>query len=302
MLKLTNKQISFIIDLSLVFAFVLFHITNTAHFKDDAYKITQAAAKPIDSKQLEKTSGAKMKPDQTTLQDVSGKLQPLKLSQVQSVPILYYHSIAVRLGNEVCMSPNKFQQQMTYLSEHGYHVISMDELYQGLYNSKPFPSKPVVITFDDGYSDNFTNAYPIMQKYGFAATVFVISSYINESAALSAEQLKKLQNARWIIGEHTENHTDLTKLSSTQVVAELQRSRKAIEAITGKPLNYFAYPYGEYNTQVMNEVQKVGYSLAFTTDRGWVSKKSNPLAMHRVYCYASMSMDEFVRRVSNPNY
>lgn len=224
------------------------------------------------------------------------------LAKVQSVPVLYYHSIAVQAGNELRMPPDKFQKQMSYLSKHGYHVISMDELYQCLYDGKTFPSKPVVISFDDGYSDNFTNAFPIMQKYGYTATVFMISSYINESAALSAEQLKALQNAGWIIGGHTENHTDLTKVSSTQVVSELQHSRKTIEAITGKPLKYFAYPYGGYDTPAMNEVRNDGYSLAFSTVRGWASKNFNPLAVPRVYCYASMSMDEFARRISNSNY
>lgn len=223
-------------------------------------------------------------------------------SRVQSIPVLYYHSIAEEAGNDLRVPPEKFQQQMNYLSQHDYHVISLDKLYQGLYDHKTLPSKSIVITFDDGYLDNYTNAFPIMQKYGFTGTVFVISSYINNSGALSAEQLKVLQNAGWIIGGHTVKHTDLTKVSHNEAINELQQSRKTIEAITGKPLQYFAYPYGGYNSQVMNEVQNDGYSLAFTTDRGWASVNSNPLEIHRVYCYAGMNLDEFVRRITNPNY
>lgn len=229
--------------------------------------------------------------------------QPISAPQkVTKIPILYYHSIMVEPGNELRMPPEQFNEQMAYLSTHGYYVLTPDELYNDLYDNGTLPDKPILITFDDGYEDNNTNALPILKKYNFTATVFMVSSYINRKGFLTSDELKELQSAGWTIGGHTVNHLDFSKVDSNTVNNELKNSKITLENMLGKQVKYFCYPFGGYNSNVITQVKQSGYSLGFTTERGWVSKVSNPYLLNRVYCYANMGMNEFIKRITNPNY
>lgn len=219
-----------------------------------------------------------------------------------AVPILYYHSIAVESGNELRMPPEEFEEQMRYLSQNGYHVITLDQLYNAFYNNGSLPAKPIVITFDDGYSDNFTNAFPIMRKYNFPGTVFMVSGYIDGEGFLTSDQLLQLQAAGWTIGGHSQNHENLSKVSDEIAAQELKNSRAALESLLGRPLKYIAYPFGGFNTSIMELAQTDGYLAGFTTVRGWASPESNPYALQRIYCYANMGITEFERRITNPEY
>lgn len=219
--------------------------------------------------------------------------------KVTEVPILYYHSIMVEPGNELRMPPEQFNEQMMYLSSQGYNVLTPNDLYNDLYGNGTIPNKPILITFDDGYEDNYTNALPILKKYNFTATVFMVSSFVNGNGFLSADQLKELQSAGWTIGGHTVNHTDLSKVDTNTVKAELDNSKKTLENMLGTKVNYFCYPFGGYSFSVVSQVKQSGYLMAFTTKSGWVSKSSNPYLLNRVYCYANMGMKEFIRRITN---
>lgn len=221
---------------------------------------------------------------------------------VKAVPVLYYHSVLVQAGNPLRMPPAQFEEQMAYLAGHGYHDITPQQLEKFLQGQGLLPSKPFLITFDDGYTDNYTNALPILRKYGFTALVFMVSSYVDGSGYLSSRQLQGLIAAGWSIGGHTVHHLDLTKLAPAEQAKELEDSKKFLRGITGQPVLYFAYPYGGYNPEVIGQLQKAGYRLAFTTERGWAVRGSDPFLIHRVYCYADMGMKEFKRRIENPNY
>lgn len=223
-------------------------------------------------------------------------------SSAASVPVLYYHSILYEAGNELRMPPEQFAEQMKYLADHGYHVITLDQLYNAFYGKSTLPDKPVVITFDDGYRDNFTNAFPVMQKYHFPGTVFMVSSYIGGDGFLTADQLKQLQAAGWTIGGHTENHVNLGAASRSVIATELTHSRRTLENLLGRSLKYIAYPYGGYNADAVAMVQDDGYLMAFTTERGWTSAGLNRFLLPRVYCYANMGIQEFARRITNPAY
>ncbi|KLU58716.1 poly-beta-1,6-N-acetyl-D-glucosamine N-deacetylase precursor [Peptococcaceae bacterium CEB3] len=221
---------------------------------------------------------------------------------VKAVPVLYYHSVLVQAGNPLRMPPAQFEEQMAYLASHGYHDITPQQLEEFLHGQGLLPSKPFMITFDDGYTDNYTNAMPILRKYGFTALVFMVSSYVDGTGYLSSRQLQGLVAAGWSIGGHTVHHLDLTKLAPAEQAKELEDSKKFLEKITGQPVLYFAYPYGGYDREVIGQLQKAGYQLAFTTERGWAARGSDPFLIHRVYCYADMGMKEFKRRLENPNY
>lgn len=221
---------------------------------------------------------------------------------ISALPVLYYHSVNVEQDNELCMPPNQLREQMNYLKEHGYQTISPAQMASFLKGEGTLPEHPVLITFDDGYANNYTDAYPILQEFGFTATVFMISGALDSSGFLSTRQIQELSTNGWTIGGHTKNHEHLPQLDAARQAQEMRDSKAVLEQKLGRPVSVFAYPYGEYNAQVKKAVQDDGYALAFTTERGWVKQGADPLLLHRVYCYAHMGLQEFQRRIQNPNY
>jgi len=227
---------------------------------------------------------------------------PSSVEGAQAVPILYYHSVKLENGNELRMPPEEFEAQMAYLQDKGFHSISLDQLYQASYKGGTLPEKPFVITFDDGYVDNYTTAYPILKKYGFTATVFMVTSYINGAAFMTWPQLKELVANGWKIEGHTATHPFLTKIDPSNVISELRPPKELLEKELGQPVNILAYPSGDLNDRVVQAVKDAGYLMAVGTSRGWADDKADAYHVHRVYCFASMGMNEFTRRVQNPNY
>lgn len=225
-----------------------------------------------------------------------------KVNKDLSIPILYYHSIKSVPKNELCMSPDKFEKQIAYLSLHGYHSVTLTQLYDFFNNNGQLPEKPIVITFDDGYKDNYTTAFPILKKFSFTATVFVITSNVGHSENLSWSQLKDLAHNGWLVESHTVSHYDITKLDSTKLAQELKDSKTSIEKQLGTRVDFFAYPIGRFDEKVEKAVKSAGYLMAFTTQRGWANQAIDPLLIHRVYCFASMGIAEFGQRARNPKY
>jgi len=235
-------------------------------------------------------------------QSSNNLLKPSSAQIAQGVPILYYHSILQQSGNELRMPPEQFEAQMNYLQDKGYQSVSLEQLYKAMYKNGTLPEKPFVITFDDGYVDNYTTAFPILAKHGFTATVFMVTSYIDGPAFMSLPQLKDLVAKGWEVEGHTIDHPYLTKIDPATVLSELTASKKSLEHELGNPVNFFAYPYGDLNSNVAQAVKESGYLMAVTTERGWADGKTDAWHLHRIYCYASMGMNEFTRRMQNPNY
>jgi len=237
-----------------------------------------------------------------TLNESSNTTSSSSLQKPLEVPVLYYHSVMLEKGNEVRMPPDQFEAQMTYMRDHGYESVTLDQLYQAFYKGGVLPVKPFVITFDDGYEDNYTVAFPILKKHGFTATVFMVSSYINGEGFLSRSQLKELTANGWEIEGHTVNHPYLSQMDKSAMLNELKNSKELIEKELGQPVNYFAYPYGDLNADVAQAVKDTGYLMAFTTDRGWADLNLDEWHLQRVYCFANMGLNEFSRRLQDPKY
>jgi len=225
----------------------------------------------------------------------------LHVNRDLSIPVLYYHSVSTVPKNEICMPPSEFEKQMAYLSEQGYHTVSVTQIYDFFTGKGTLPDKPIAITFDDGYKDNYTNAFPTMKKYGFTGTIFVIAENIGSNNILTWDDLKALIKEGWQIGGHSMTHVDLTKLDSPKLTEEVKNSKLSLEKKL-EPIKSFCYPFGAYNAKVEKAVQDAGYLIGFTTDRGWADRKTDLLLQHRIYCFASMGMKEFEKRLQNPNY
>lgn len=227
---------------------------------------------------------------------------PLKYND-SSVPVLMYHSIDYEKGNELRVPKEKFKEQMQYLKDNGYTTLTFDELYSFLVNNKPIPEKSVVITFDDGYEDNYSNAYPILKEFGFNATIFIITNAIdNEKAFLTSTQLKEMEQNGIDIESHTLAHDELNKLPYDKQVETLKGAKEFIEKKLNKKVKYIAYPFGKWNNDTIKALKETGYDMAFTTVGGWSNKSQGIYTLRRVYISANYDMNEFKRRLTNSKY
>lgn len=227
---------------------------------------------------------------------------PEKAALGSGLPILYYHSIEQEAGNPLRIPPEQFEAQMKYLSDEGYETIKLSDLPSYFSGAKAMPPKPVIITFDDGYADNYTNAYPIMQKYGFTGTVFMVAEYLDGDGYLTTSQLQEMLAAGWEVGGHTVTHPHLGELERPELEYELSYGKLLLEQKLGYEVKSFAYPYGEYTAEVVRMVEEAGYDSGVTINRGWARPEHSPLLWSRVYCYADMGMEEFIKRVTRPDY
>lgn len=215
----------------------------------------------------------------------------------RGVPVLYYHSIDDSEANEVILSKENLRRQLTYIKDSGYTTLTMSELNDYIKNNKEIPEKSIVITFDDGYMDNYTNAFPILKELNMKATIFVISSGIDDGYYMSKEQLKELSNYGIDIESHTKTHCHLNTLSYEEQLKELKESKETLEAIIGKEIISVAYPYGDYDENSIKAAQDAGYSLAFTTDKGYAKREATSLKLNRIYVSSANTFEQFKERL-----
>lgn len=207
----------------------------------------------------------------------------LWLTPRYTVPILTYHSINDKEGSHF-VSPKNFTKQMEYIKKKGYQVITLDELVESIKNKKKPKRNRVVITFDDGYYDNFEYAYPVLKKLGFPATVFLVSDYMgNDIRFLNWDQVRIMSKDNISFGAHTKTHFYLGFFKDERIAfEEITGSKKKIEQEAGMPADYFCYPTGGFNDSVKEIVKGAGYKGACTTNRGFVDFNNDVYELKRV--------------------
>lgn len=230
------------------------------------------------------------------------------------IPILMYHKVSPdpRSGGlGLRVPPRNFEIQMKLLSNLGYQSVNLDDVVAYLRDGGPLPDKPVVITFDDGYRDNFYWARPILQKYGFRATIFLVSDQIGKTNAwdesrgfprnslLREEEIRTMLGEGFQFGSHSKTHLRLTGLEESKAREQITGSRVALETTLGIPVNYFCYPYGKYNKAVVNIVRESGYTAALTTAQGQVRKGDNIFALKRIRITGQYNKRDFLRLLND---
>lgn len=216
------------------------------------------------------------------------------------VPVLYYHYVgnnpnaADLQRNALSISPDKFEQQMKYLTDNGFTAISYDTLYAAFRKQATLPSKPVILTFDDGYIDFYYNAYNILRQYNLSATVFVPTGLVGQPSYLTWDMIREMHSSGLInFGTHSVHHYHLASLSSEAAFAELADSKKVLQDALGIPINYMAYPYGETNSAVVSLVQKAGYIGAIGTWSGKVQSEGTIYSSPRLRISGSIELTSF---------
>jgi len=215
------------------------------------------------------------------------------------IPILMYHSISYEKGNTLRIPKESFRNQMKYLKDNNYTTLTLDELYAYMKMSKKLPEKSIVITFDDGYKDNYTNAFPILKEFKFKSTVFVITNAIDKDKNyLTSNEIKSMDKNNMRIESHTASHEHLDKIPYKDEVTTMTTSKSNLERILGRKINYIAYPYGEYNSDTIKAAKQSGYKLAFSTEFGWINKDNNIYSLGRIYISSAYNLTIFKAKLN----
>jgi peptidoglycan/xylan/chitin deacetylase (PgdA/CDA1 family) len=201
------------------------------------------------------------------------------------VPIFMYHHIAISpIGSRYYVAPQNFESHLKLLHDWGYQTISTSLLVQAITQGASLPPHPIIITFDDANADNYTNAFPIMKKYGFTGVLYVPYTYIGVPNYLTVDQIHEMAAAGWEVGSHTLTHpSNFLVLSPAALRNEIVESRQKLEALLGLPILTFAYPFGENSDGAVDYVHFAGYiagmgATGFTADQG----TSNLFVLQRV--------------------
>lgn len=199
------------------------------------------------------------------------------------VPIVMYHHIDLLEKFEVAtIPPERFEKHLQYLTKNRFDVLTMDDLIEAKKNNKPLSRKTVALTFDDGYLDNFTNAFPLLQKYGLKATMFVSSDLIGQPGYMDWDQLRAMRDYGIVIGSHTRRHEYLPQLKPEELTDEIFNSRKILQEQLNHPVDHFSYPVGGFNSLIKEMVKKAGYTSAVSTNRGYDRHNKDLFELKRV--------------------
>ncbi len=202
------------------------------------------------------------------------------------VPVLTYHRVAPLSAvglPDLKVDPANFVAELAALQSGGYHTVTQAQLFDALYRGAQLPSKPVLISVDDGYVDDITRILPALERFHMVATFFVITGRMTEPGFLSADQIRQLDRAGMDVGDHTAHHVDLRLLTPTELADETAGSRQVLQHLLGHQVYFFAYPFGAFNDTVIGAVRAAGFTMAYTTAGGITESTSAPLAMPRVH-------------------
>ena len=230
------------------------------------------------------------------------------MSKKQRGPIvLMYHGTPEKKPvSQYSIRADRFNEHLEFLKNHNWYTALANELNNERFNK--LPEKTVLLTFDDGYADNFEGAFQPLLEKKMKATWFIATDCIgshahwmgpecSETKMLNKEQLIEMAQMGMEIGAHTCSHPDLETLPCSEQVTEMGRSKELLEQIIQKEVTSFAYPYGRYNNDSIASVKTCGYQLAFTVRPGWFNCNEDPLLIRRVTIFDSDSVGTLERKL-----
>jgi peptidoglycan/xylan/chitin deacetylase (PgdA/CDA1 family) len=226
----------------------------------------------------------------------------------QLVPILLYHSIsegATSRFRQWTVSPRQFAEQLAYLQASRYTALTVTQLAQALWCDGRLPPKPVLITFDDGFADFYTDAFPILKKYHYTATLYVVTKFIGgrsrwlasvgeaERRMLTWDQLRAIHANGIECGAHGETHPQLDILPEDEARREIEQSKAELEERLGQRVTSFAYPYGYHSAKTIELVEKAGFAAACAVKHAMSRVGDDPFALARMFVFGNTGVKHF---------
>jgi len=225
------------------------------------------------NKQKEKTvvsstSGQQVKTDSTNTKPADNKT----IMARREVPVLCYHQIRNNIASDSkrahddIIAPDKFREHIKMLADSGYHTIQPDDLYNYLVYGAKLPEKPIIISFDDTDEDQFTVGNAALKKYGFKGVYFIMTVSIGKKGRINymtKEQIKQLSDEGNTIASHTYDHKNFAQFTDADWTTQIDEPTKKLEQITGKKVEYFAFPYGVFKSSTLHKLKEHGFKAAF---------------------------------------
>lgn len=230
-------------------------------------------------------------------------------SPIYSLPVLLYHRIVNKQSiigkHKVYVWEKDFEKQMQYLKDNGYQTITFYDLQK---DPQMDLYKKIMITFDDGYLDNYELLFPILKKHGFKAIIYLVTR-IDHNAwgvkegeprinMMSAAQVKEMSDYGVEMGGHTQHHVDLLRHNATEQLSEIKGSKEEVEKLTGKPAISFAYPFGGINEDIKRITKEAGFSYAVSTNTGPKEFGKDWFQIRRIEVTPKTNMLSFKNKVS----
>ena len=219
----------------------------------------------------------------------------------QGVLVLEYHHVSDDVEDEgwaYTVPVADFKEQLDYLQAQGYTTISMQDFVRAKKGKQELPDKPLILTFDDGYEDNYTTLLPLLEERGMKATVYMVTNSIGRKGYLSWNQLRDMQNRGIELGSHTANHQPLTSLERDKQAEEMKLSKLLMEWNGLKTIFTFSYPNGAYDEGMPELLKENEYLTAVTGDGGLNTFKTNPYLLQRTNIpHPRLGLTEFKLRL-----
>ena len=244
----------------------------------------------------------------------SADLPAAAAGQTDQLPILMYHRIAphtTAAGRSYCVTPEAFEAQLRHLREQGYHTIELEDWAEAMRIRRPLPGRAVALTFDDGYQDFLTHAWPLLQRYGFSATVFLVTDAVggwnhwdqgvtDRCPLMSWLEIRRLQEAGIAFGSHTAGHRPLTSLSVEEIVEQVARPRETLARQLKRPVSSIAYPYGLVDRVIEHVAGACGYLYGVTVHDGLAGLEGRLLALPRRDITGFDTLETFAKKLAPP--
>ncbi len=204
-----------------------------------------------------------------TVPEKQVKADAISILKLKQIPILCYHQIRdwrptdSESAKVYVVPPATFKAQIKMLADSGYHTILPHQLEAYLSRGEQLPPKPIMLTFDDTCEEQYSLAAPEMKKYGFKGVYFIMTVSIGRPRYMTSQQIKSLSDEGHVIGSHTWDHQNFKKYKGEDWVTQIEKPTQRLQEITGKPIEYFAYPFGLWNQEGIPELKKRGFKAAF---------------------------------------
>ena len=206
---------------------------------------------------------------------------------------------SIRRG--LTVEPALFEAQLQYLQQEGYHTVFLRDLIETLSTGRPLPENPIVLTFDDGYLDAYTHAFPLLQQYGFVGEFFVLATpaHFEAPAYMTWAQMQEMAGAGMSIQAHGRDHYDLRNRDVDFLVYQILGIKEAVEAHTAQPALFFCYPSGRYDDHVLKVVESAGYWGGVTTEWGVTQRLDTRYTWPRLRVHGTWSLERFIKMLED---